>query len=259
MNKELVIMVPTEVAAYEVVKALKGLDAEGSIELYSSTVVTKTAKGTIDVKDKDHVRGPWGTVLGLSAGALIGLLAGPVGAAVGAAVGGAAGMGGDLAYYGFAGDFVQNVGARLQPGGYAVIASVWEDWTVPVDVAVTPLGGAVVRQSTDDVAVAQIRAEWQSVKEDQEHLEAGIAQATGAAKAKLEARRNELRAKQAAERERLHQRATKLQESWDAKIASIKDKAAAASAEAKVRHQKHVDKLTRFATAQKAAFHDLFA
>src|SRR5271165_1480308 len=149
MNKEIVIVVPTEVAAYEVVKALKGLDAEGAIELYSSNVVVKTPSGAITIKDKEHIRGPWGTLLGLSTGALIGLLAGPIGAAVGAAVGGAAGLGGDLAYSGVAG--------RLQPGGHAVVASVWEDWTVPVDVAVGAFAGsAVFRQSTDDVVVAQV-------------------------------------------------------------------------------------------------------
>jgi len=131
--------------------------------------------------------------------------------------------------------------------------------TVPVDAAVAPFAGAVFRQSTDDVVAAQIRAAWQSAKEEQAHLEAEIAHATGAAKAKLEAQRNELRAKQAAERERLHKQATKLQETWDAKIASIKAKAASAKAEAKTRHERHMDKLSRFATAQKAAFHDLFA
>ena len=259
MNKELVIVVPNEAAAYEVVKALRGLDDEGSIELYSSTVVVKTPGGTLTIKDKEHRRGPWGTVLGFSTGALIGLLAGPVGAAVGAAVGGAAGLGGDLAYSGFAGEFVQDVGARLQPGGHAVVASVWEDWTVPVDVAVAPFASAVSRQLTEDVVVAQIRADWQAVKEEQEHLDAEIAHATGAAKAKLEAQRNELRAKQAAQKERLHQRAAKLQESWDAKIASIEAKAASAKAEAKARHQQHVEKLSRFAAAQKGAFRDLFA
>src|SRR5277367_3689707 len=106
MDREIVIVVPTEEAAYEVVKSLKALDEEATIELYSSTVIVKTADGAIGIKDSRHPRGPWGTMLGVSAGALIGLLAGPVGAAVGAAVGGAAGLGDDLAYSGFVGTFV---------------------------------------------------------------------------------------------------------------------------------------------------------
>jgi len=259
MDKEIVIVVPTEAAAYEVVKALKALDDEGSIELYSSTVIAKKADGAMEIKDTRHLRGAWGTALGLSTGALIGLLAGPLGAAMGAAIGGAAGLGGDLAYSGFAGDFVHDVSARLQPGGVAVCASVWEDWTVPIDVAVSPLGATVFRQATDDVVVAQIRADMQALGEERAHLEGEIAKATGEAKAKLEARRTELRAKEGGQRERLQKRASKLEEGWEAKIASIKEKAAAAKADAKARHQQHVDKLARFAAAQKESFHQLFA
>jgi uncharacterized membrane protein len=259
MDKEIVILVTTEADAYEVVEALKALDDEGSIELYASTVVLKTANGAIDIKDTRHLRAPWGTALGLSTGALIGLLAGPVGVAVGAAIGGAAGLGGDLAYSGFAADFVRDVSARLQPGGYAVCASIWEDWTVPVDVAVAPFGGVALRQATDDFVVAQIRGEMQALKEEQAQIEAKIAHAKDATKAKLEAKRVELRSKQVAQREKLHECARTLQESWDAKLASIKEKAASAKADAKVRHQAHMDKLARFAALQKESFRELFA
>jgi len=259
MDKEIVIVVPSETSAYEVVKALKALDDEGSIELYSSTVLVKSRDGAMSIKDTRHLHGGWGTLLGLSTGALIGLLGGPVGVAVGAAVGGAAGLGGDLAYSGFAGDFVKDVAARLQPGNYAVCASVWEDWTVPVDVAVAPFGAVVSRQGTDDVVMAQIRGDMNALKEEQAHVEAEIARATGEAKAKLEVRRNELRAKQAAQRERLQKRVNKLQESWDAKIASVKQKAAEGKAAAKARHEQHVEKLSRFAAEQKASFRELFS
>jgi len=107
--------------------------------------------------------------------------------------------------------------------------------------------------------VAQVRSAWQSLKEEQQHVDAEILKADGDAREKLKAKRNELQARQAAQKERLHQRATKLQESWDAKIASIKQKAASAKADAKTRHQQHVERLSRFAAAQKASFQDLFA
>jgi uncharacterized membrane protein len=259
MDKEVVFLVPSEAAAYDVVKALKGLDDEGSIELYASTVVVKTANGAITIKDTRHLHGGWATVLGLSTGALIGLLGGPAGVALGAAVGAAAGLGEDLAYSGFAGDFVNDVEARLQPGGHAVVASVWEDWTVPVDVAVKPIGAVVFRQATDDIVVAQIRSDMQSLKEEQAHLDAEISHASAEARAKLEARRNELRAKQNAQREKLQARAKKLEDTWAAKVASIKAKTTQAKAEVKARHEQHLDKLSRFAVAQKSAFHELFA
>src|SRR5262245_56636539 len=178
MDKALVIIVSNEVAAYDVVKALQNLDDEGSIELYASTVVTKSRDGSISVKD-DRGDVPWGTALGHTTGALIGLLGGPAGAAIGAAVGGTVGLGSDLAYTGFSGDFVYDVGTNLKPGGFAVIASAWEVWTVPVDTAVAPYGGIVMRQAIDDVAAAQLRADQQALKDEWAHFEAEVAQAKG--------------------------------------------------------------------------------
>src|SRR5271165_294469 len=216
MDRQIVLVVPTETAAYQVLKALKGLDEEGSIELYTATVVEKSAAGSLTIKDDHRPRGPWGTTLGMSTGALIGLLGGPVGAAVGAVVGGSMALGGELAYSGFAGDFVHDVTAQLQPGSYAVCASVYEDWTVPVDTATAPFGVVVFRQATDDVAMAQMRAGWEAIKADQAHLEVEIRQAVGEQKTRLEAKREELRTKEAAQR---------LKETWDAEIASIEAKA----------------------------------
>ena len=258
MDRQIVIVAPTETAAYQVVKALKGLDEEGSIELYTATVVEKSAAGSLTIKDDHRLRGPWAAALGMSTGALIGLLGGPVGAAVGAVVGGGVALGGELAYSGFAGDFVYDVAAQLQPGSYAVCASVYEDWTVPVDTATAPFGVVVFRQATDDVVLAQMRAGWEAIKDDQAHLEAEIRQAVGQEKARLEAKREELRTKEAAQRKKLHARATKLKETWDAEIASIEAKAEHAQADAKARHEQHVQKLSRFAAEQKKAFTDLF-
>ena len=147
MDKEIVVVVSNEVSAYEVFKALKALDDQGSIELYASTVVMKTPEGRLTVKSSHELRGPWAPMLGMSTGALIGLLAGPAGMAAGAAIGAATGLGAELTYTGFAGDFLYDVAAKLQPGTWAVCASLWEDWTVPVDVAIaapaaTPTGPA---------------------------------------------------------------------------------------------------------------------
>jgi hypothetical protein len=73
------------------------------------------------------------------------------------------------------------------------------------------------------------------------------------------AKRDELAAKQKAQRERLEKRARDLLASWDAKIASVKEKAQSAKADAKARHEQHVDKLGRFAALQKQSFHELFS
>ena len=259
MDKELVIIVPNEESAYQVVRTLKALDDEGSIELYLANVITKTPSGVKRIEESRHIHPPLSAALGATTGALIGFLGGPVGAAVGAAIGGAVGLGGDLAYTGIASDFVYEVANRLPVGGCAVIASVWEDWAVPVDVAMQPYGGAVLRQTTDDVVIAQIRADMQALEDETAHLEAEIAKASGDAKAKLLAQRDALRAKQTAQRERLRARANKLEAEWNARIESIKQKNKAAKVEAKQRHELHAQKLARFADAQKQSFRDLFS
>ena len=97
------------------------------------------------------------------------------------------------------------------------------------------------------------------MKEEAQHLDAEIFKADREERAKLEAKRNELHREDGRAEERLHQRAAKLQERWDAGIASIKEKTAKAKAEAKTRHEQHAEKLSRFAKAEKAAFHNLFA
>jgi uncharacterized membrane protein len=276
MDKEIVIVVPNETAGYEVVKALKALDDEGSIELYASTVIFKADNGTFTVKDEHRLRAPRAAALAVSTGALLGLLGGPIalaagatagaaagaaaaGAAVGGTVGGAAAIGGDLTYSGFAGEFVRTVAASLQPGSYAVLASVSEDWTVPVDSAIAPYGTVVFRQATDDVIVAQIKADWQSMNDELDDIEAEIDKAVGDEQSRLMAKRDELCMKQKAEREKVEARARKLQESWDAKIANVKAKADMAEARAAARHAEHARKLSQFAAAQKKALHDLFA
>jgi uncharacterized membrane protein len=253
VDKELVIVVPGEAAAHEVVMALEGLDAQGLVELYSSTIVVKDASGTLAVKHTRDLGGTWATPLGLSTGALLGLLGGLIGAFAGAED-----LGSDLAYSGFALDFVHDVAQSLKPGSYAVCASLWEDWTGPVDDSTEPFGAVVFRQAPDEVAVAQTRTQWQVAREELAHLEAEIERAAGDQKAMLEARRGDLRAKQEELREYLLGRGAKLQEIWGARIASIEAKLPTAKAEARARHEQHAAKLSRFAAAQLAAFHDLF-
>jgi uncharacterized membrane protein len=59
-------------------------------------------------------------------------------------------------------------------------------------------------------------------------------------------------------KEQLLGRAATLQDVWAARIASIQARVGAAKAEAKARRLEHAAKLTRFAAARLATFHDLF-
>src|SRR5262245_61952840 len=105
MDRDLVVVVPTESAAYDALRALRKLDDEGSIELYAEAVITKQQDGEVKLQAKRDAMLGLGTLLGASTGALVGLLAGPAGAAAatGVAVGGGAGIASDIAYSGFSG------------------------------------------------------------------------------------------------------------------------------------------------------------
>jgi uncharacterized membrane protein len=258
VDKELVIIVRTEAAAYDVVKALQDLDNEGSIELYASQVVARADNGDISVLDQRNEQPPIAGIAGIG-GALIGLLAGPAGVALGAVVGTTLGASADVGVSGITGDFVNDTAKQLQPGTFAVCASVWEDWMVPVDSAVAPFKGIVLRQATEDVAAAQIKSENQGLKDEWAHFEAEVKNANGEAKKKLEAHRKGLEAKQRDKREQLKQRAAALQARWDAKIKSMDDKLAGAKADAKARHQRHHDQLAQLAQKQKESWKNLFA
>ena len=258
MDRDIVIVLPTEKAAYHALRALRQLDDDGSIELHAGVVVSKDAKGAITVHDKRDENVGWGTLLGMSSGALIGLLGGPIGAMAGVAIGGGAGLAGDIAYTGFASDFIRQVGSSLNPGTTAVVAHAFEDWTVPVDTAMASFRATVFRQASVDVAKAQLKSEMRALKEEEAHIDKEIEKANSDTKAKLQKTRAELRAKQALTRANLEKHARQMEERLDAEIESIKGKVAHSKAEAKARHEEHMKKLSRFAAAQKSAFQALF-
>jgi uncharacterized membrane protein len=257
MDRELVIIVATEVAAYDAVKALQDLDRDGSIELYDAAVLARRADGTIDVLDRRDEGAPAGAI-GAVSGALIGMLGGPAGAVFGALVGGGVGLAAGAGNVGLTGDFVNDTAAKLVPGTFAVCANVLEDWTVPVDTAVAPLKAIVLRQATEDVAAAQLDAETQSLEDEWAQFESEVKQAKGDARTKLEAQRASLQAKQAARRAELEQRAAGLQARWDAKMKAMDDKAAKKDAEIKARHQRHHDQLAQLAKKQRDSLAHLF-
>jgi uncharacterized membrane protein len=251
MDRDLVIAVPTESAAYEALRALRTLDDEGSIELYSAAVITKKPDGQVQLQDKRENMLGLGTLLGASTGALVGLLAGPAGAAAGAAAGGGAGLSTDLAYSGFSGDFIKTVGDRLKPGTSAVVAYAFEDWTTPVDSAVASLGATVFRQSTGDVTEAQLKSEMKRIKEERQHLEDEIARSTDEENKGIEASVAELDRREAELKKKIDAGANTMQQKLNDQIASIKKKMSAANGDAKRRHEQRVEKLSQFAAKQK--------
>jgi len=114
MEKMLVVVFESEAKAYEAVRSLNQLDAEGSITIHAESVIKKNADGTVSVLRTDGDF-PVRTIGGTAIGSLIGLLGGPVGFGVGALAGTFAGMMGDIYAAGVNTDFGADVAAALTP------------------------------------------------------------------------------------------------------------------------------------------------
>jgi uncharacterized membrane protein len=228
MNRALVVVFDGEEKAYEGRKALRQLDAEGSVLVFAAVVVGRAADGSVGVMKEDG--GPLGTVLGTSLGALIGLIGGPAGAAVGAVAGMSAGLIGDLEASRIGTDFVEDVQAALKPGKAALIADVDEEWTERVDDRMEALGGTVYRRSLSDVRDTANDEDDAAIKAELAQLKADHAQARTERKAKLRDRLNQLDARLQALLQRAKERREAARREAQEKVALLKTRAAQARA-----------------------------
>jgi uncharacterized membrane protein len=234
MDKMIVAVFDNETKAYEGVKTLKDLHAEGSITLYEAAVVAKDANGKISVKQADD-EGPLGTLVGLATGSLIGLLGGPVGLAVGAATGVFAGSVYDLAQLGVGSDFVDEVSQHLAVGKMAVVGHVDEEWVTPLDTRIAALGGAVVRRTRDEFVDAQFERDIAADKAELAALKAEHAKAIGEAKARLQAKIDATQKRLQHRRDQLKDWLAASKREDEARIKSIEEQAAKAKGEMKAK------------------------
>jgi uncharacterized membrane protein len=197
MSKVVVVIFPSEAAAYEGTRALRQLHSEGTLTLYGMAVLFREASGNLTIKQAVD-EGPLGFAVGTLMGGLIGLIGGPAGAAIGMATGALAGGLGDIIDIGVRSDFIDAVSTKLNPGKAAVVAEIAEDWTAPLDMRMGPLGGEVVREWRSEFEAEQIeklarerRAEFAALKEE---FDRAGADAKSTLKRRLEATRAKLEA-----------------------------------------------------------------
>jgi uncharacterized membrane protein len=231
----LVVIFDTENKAYEGKKALSQLENAGSIVVYAHAVVGTNADGTTTVKQSDDP-GPLGTLVGTSVGALIGLLGGPVGVAIGATAGLIAGGAVDLDNSKVGVDFVDDVRQQLQPGRFAVVAEIQEDWTTPVDTRMEAIGGTVYRRALSEVRQTVNQEDAAAIKADIAQMKAEHAEARADRKAKLMGKINQLDSKLQAQLEKAKQRRQAAEAQAKAKVEVLKAKAAALKAKAAEKH-----------------------
>jgi uncharacterized membrane protein len=242
MDKYLVIGFDNELKAYDGSRALQDLQNEGSINLYAKAVIVRDAGGKVTVKQEGD-QGPIGTAVGLLTGSLIGILGGPVGLAVGATAGMYGGMVYDLANLGVGEDFLTEVSQYLQPGKAAVVAEVWEEWTVPVDTRMEAMGGVVFRRSRNEVLDIVVERDVEALKADLADLEAEYKQATGEAKVKLQEQIETTKAKLHAVQDGIQAKIEASQKETDAKVKSLQEKAAKERGERKAKLEARIAEL----------------
>ncbi|HZT42414.1 MAG TPA: DUF1269 domain-containing protein [Chthonomonadaceae bacterium] len=242
MSKFIVVIFPNEKIAYEGTHALKELDAEGSLTLYSMAVVTQDTAGKLSVKQAAD-EGPLGTAVGSLAGGLIGLLGGPVGMAVGFAGGALVGSWGDLFHLGVSSKFLEEVSQKLTPGKVAVVADVDEDWITPLDTRMDALGGIVLREWRTDFEGELYEREVTARKAELAQLKAEFAQAREENKAKLRARIEEAQTKLKETRDQFQARVEQRQQEIGAKIQALQAQAAKGRSDARARHEERIAEL----------------
>jgi uncharacterized membrane protein len=196
----------------------------------------------VAVKQQEDT-GPVGTAVGLMTGSLIGLIGGPIGLAIGAGIGTYGGLLYDLAHLGVGEDFLTEVENTLQPGKAAVVAEVWEDWTLPVDTRMESLSGVVIRRSRSDVVDDQIEKDVAMLNAELAELEAERDQATGEARAKLQAKVDATKARLQAAQDRIQARIEANQKEADAKIESLQEQATRDSEERKAKREARIAEL----------------
>ena len=221
MNKMLVAIFDTELAAQAGLQALNKLHADGDITVYATGVMAKDAAGVVSVK-KSMDPGPIGIATGLAVGGLIGLLGGPAGMAVGALTGTLAGAVRDFWAAGVGLDFIEEAAQRLQPGKVALVAEIEEEWIIPVDAALEAAGGHVFRRARSEVAEAQYDHDIATFKSEIKELESEASHASGAAKVKLQAKVATTKMSLDGAVRRTQERVDTLRHEADAKAASLK-------------------------------------
>ena len=241
MDKILVVVFDNENKAYEGSRALDELQNEGSINLYAKAVICRD-EAKVQVKQAGNT-GPVGTADGLLTGSLIGLLGGPLGIAVGAGIGTSGGFLYDMAHLGIGQDFLEGVGQSLKPGKVAMVAEVWEEWTLPVDTKMEALGGVVFRRTRRDSLDRQVEWDITTLKAEIGELESEYGQASSEAKTKLQEKIDIARAKLQTTVNGIQARLEASQKETKAKIDSLQQQVTNTCEESKAKLEKRIAEL----------------
>ncbi len=249
MDEFVVVVFPDEAKAYDGVRRLRRLHAEGSVSLYGFTVIRKEAPGAIKTLEARDDQPPVGIAVGSLVGVLVGVLGGPVGAALGLSGGALIGLVQDAREIDVSDEFLHQVERELKPGHYAVVAELAETWVTPVDVEMDAAGGIVIRQMRLVFEEEQAEREAAARRAELQRLREEWARAASDRRAKLDQRIDQARSDLEAAVRQLETRATQVKDELTRKIdalnAQLVNAEAGAEADIKRRITELNDELTR--------------
>jgi uncharacterized membrane protein len=245
MEKIMVIVFEDETKAYEGIKKLKQLDADGSITIHQSVLARKNKDGTLQTDDKSLLDFPVQTLAGTGLGALIGLLGGLPGVLIGAATGATLGVIGDGAVGTLDSDFLKEVNAELKPGAAAVALDLSEEWVTPIDTELTPLSKTISRRMKIDVEDDLLSRRADASDKELAALEKELKQAGADNKVKVQKRIDELKARVKRDVARADDRQKQLKTESQAKVDSLHKKLTAAAKDGKAKIQARLNALEK--------------
>lgn len=112
----------------------------------------------------------------------------------------------------------------MLPGKAAVVAEVWEEWVLPVDVRMAAAGGMVFRRKRVEIADAQIERDIETLRAEDAALEDELSRATGETRAMLQKRLDETHDRSLAVRESITEKITIARQETEAKIHLLQDR-----------------------------------
>jgi uncharacterized membrane protein len=236
MDKMVVIVFDGEPAAYAGSRALKELHWEGSITLYSGSVIVKESNGRVQLKQVVNL-GQAGSILGAATCALVGALADEAAAGGGAALGGQTP---NLNGAGVSEDFLREVVRSLRPSKSAVVAEIEEDWITPLDSLMDMLGGIVFRRVRAELGDAQLERDAIVLHAETKHLRDELSHVVGPAKMKLQVKADEARVRLERARDQAQRRLDAMIVEADAKVRSLQAQAASAADYAKANIERRI-------------------
>jgi uncharacterized membrane protein len=242
MDKFLVVVFPDEVRAFDGIRRLNRLHAEGSVTLYSWTVIKKDASGAVTTLQRED-QPPVGIAVGSLVGLLAGVLGGPVGVAVGLSAGSMLGLLRDAREIDVSYDFLSDVGDELTTGRCAVVAELAETWVTPVDVEMDAAGGVPIREPRLVFEEEKAEREAAARRAELERLREEWRKAASERRAKLEAQIEKARANLQAALKDLEARAKAVDEELVRKTTALEKQLATASAESKADIERRIAEL----------------